>query len=908
MADDQRIRRFLDRIGQGGALESAVAAPEMVSETLGTEPERDHARSAVAKLARREPLAPQERFALESIVIPDKRPAVFIENGTYTVAHELWLHLNRDPVKALLCPAFRSIGRIELPGHPSLPYGGTGFVVGAKRLMTNRHVAEIFAAGLGTHVAFRAGLAAGVDFLRERGTLPNDAVLIKVRRVVMIHPYWDMALLEVEGLDSAHPPLTLSVRPPEDYLADGGTPAEVAVVGYPAFDPRNAVDVQTRVFEGVFNVKRLQPGLLKPRARIESFGREVDAATHDASTLGGNSGSAVIDIATGHVVALHFAGRYLEANYAVPAADLARDPRVVDAGVNFSPTPARGTDIYQRWWATAEEGEPGTTRTGEASPATPRAPVPSPPPPSAPAPALSVPQPAGGTVTVTIPLQITVSLGDPGAHDGAPAPVRAEEPAAVEAAAAPKPTPIPPPPAMPAVPVRDERAVAEGPKTFRDPFLSLYQSIAEEVARKATRLESLRAGPEPSVILAAERVAATRRAGLTEVSAGRAALESLTPIEYGQRCASLALQMLRAKVLGDDATLARLKDELDAGKCDPRWATTIEEYYKYFGVGGERRTPHYTTPAQAGTAILPLPAGCRVGLIGDWGTGADPARRLLGLVKAQKPDVLIHLGDIYYSGTPEECTRKFEAEMAAVFGPKETRIPIFTLSGNHDMYSGGVGYYDLIGRLNRAPHVQPASFFCLRSVEAGWQILAMDTGRHDHSPLGVGDAVTFVEAEEQAWLKQRIGEFAGRTILLSHHQLFSAFARIGPKDARGAADPVNPSLLGMYDGFGDDRGRVAAWFWGHEHNLCIYEAYSGLERGRCIGHGAVPVFIEDDPYEPLAGVRFPPKIVPNTQLSHDGRYYRHGFAMLSLNAGGKGSAAYVEDRDGQAVLTYAEDL
>ena len=45
--------------------------------------------------------------------------------------------------------------------------------------------------------------------------------------------------------------------------------------------------------------------------------------THDASTLGGNSGSAVIDIDSGDIVALHFAGEYLKANYAVPMYELA---------------------------------------------------------------------------------------------------------------------------------------------------------------------------------------------------------------------------------------------------------------------------------------------------------------------------------------------------------------------------------------------------------------------------------------------------------------------------------------------------------------------------------------------------------------------------------------------------------
>ena len=47
--------------------------------------------------------------------------------------------------------------------------------------------------------------------------------------------------------------------------------------------------------------------------------------THDASTLGGNSGSAIIDVDSGEVVALHFAGEYLKANYAVPMYELARD-------------------------------------------------------------------------------------------------------------------------------------------------------------------------------------------------------------------------------------------------------------------------------------------------------------------------------------------------------------------------------------------------------------------------------------------------------------------------------------------------------------------------------------------------------------------------------------------------------
>ena len=54
---------------------------------------------------------------------------------------------------------------------------------------------RFFASGLGDRrLNFINGAQAGIDFLRELNQ-PTGPTL-EVRRVVMIHPYWDMAILK----------------------------------------------------------------------------------------------------------------------------------------------------------------------------------------------------------------------------------------------------------------------------------------------------------------------------------------------------------------------------------------------------------------------------------------------------------------------------------------------------------------------------------------------------------------------------------------------------------------------------------------------------------------------------------------------------------------------------------------
>ena len=406
--------------------------------------------------------------------------------------------------------------------------------------------------------------------------------------------------------------------------------------------------------------------------------------------------------------------------------------------------------------------------------------------------------------------------------------------------------------------------------------------------------------PDIAADIAAEEYAAER--GLPKPPRPPATRE-LTKAEWGRVCAEQALQYLKAQLTNDAAALARLNDEAIMGVCDPAWRTTIEEYIKFFGPNGGRNEIPYVRPAAVGTKVIEIQSNAKVAIVGDWGTGAQPAIQLLKQINDEKPDILIHLGDIYYSGTPLECQKNFSEPVDRVLRASGRNPKVFTLSGNHDMYCGGVGYYDLIKSLNPEPFVQPASFFCLRTTDERWQFLAMDTGLHDYSPLDVADLVTFIEPEELEWHRERIKEFPGRTILLSHHQLFSAYSAIG-LIVDGKRSPLNLKLLEAFKQIARS-GKISAWFWGHEHTLSIYEPFGGLKRGRCVGNGAIPTSVIDKIYQPLTDLSETPQVKPNTELGQVGGVYAHGFALLSSKSD-TCVAAYYQDQSGKKDQIFEE--
>jgi endonuclease G len=343
-----RLKRLLTQIAPGNSIE-AVSRPDADAidregfESLGPG-NVAAAEAGLQKLAedRVQEITPSEMLGLEAIVLPRNRPVALVRGDSYDDLDDPWVSLNDDVIKKRIASLLPLIGRVEVPSSPILPYAGTGFVVGQGLIATNRHVAQLFSQGRGLTIRYRAGDAA-IDFKRQIDAPDDDrTAYLSVRAVEMIHPHWDMALLRVDDLPTDRM-LRLSVKSPEELVDHN-----VVVIGYPARDERNDVALQDRIFNRTYNVKRLQPGVIRARAKIQSFENTVNALTHDASTLGGNSGSAVIEVESGEVVALHFAGEYLKANYAVPMHELARDSRVASR-LNFEGTLPPTNDWAPAW-------------------------------------------------------------------------------------------------------------------------------------------------------------------------------------------------------------------------------------------------------------------------------------------------------------------------------------------------------------------------------------------------------------------------------------------------------------------------------------------------------------------------------------------------------------------------------
>ncbi|HMQ60618.1 MAG TPA: metallophosphoesterase [Flavilitoribacter sp.] len=346
-------------------------------------------------------------------------------------------------------------------------------------------------------------------------------------------------------------------------------------------------------------------------------------------------------------------------------------------------------------------------------------------------------------------------------------------------------------------------------------------------------------------------------------------------------------------------------------------------------------------------------------MLGDWGTGMDDAKAFLKAIwkkayldNPSKQIVFIHLGDIYYCGLPKECNEYFFKIFAAVSvelmselpgdsgydanHPFVNNPPIFTIPGNHEYYSDGYGYFELLDTLHMnwnggdSSKRQLCSFFCLRTHDNRWQFLGMDTGQADHNALSdalrglsdelglsayvqdyedrknslpswipdwvtnwpdkivqiyynvVGPFAPTLVSSEKSWFLNRMDEFSGLTIMCSHHQLFSQEATINYASPQYLNVPLKKDFGSYF------KNQIAAWYWGHEHTYAMYrDGVQGLNKGRLLGSSAYEATNEKD--TPYANNY--PMIPANSNMFHNSAIgknsdgiYNHAAAIFYLDS------------------------
>lgn len=313
-------RRQIEQVRRNSKAFHEVAERTLDKRRGEAQPGAEEARRAILDGEAMESLAAAPEvydgmLVAEAIILAELRPAYFVrETGIdldNDMAGEPDLVERIEARKTELETRSGSVGRVDLLNHWSLPYGGTGFLIADDLAVTNRHVAQLFAETLWNGYRFRRGrfgqfMRAELDYCHFHDSdLARQAQVTEILYIAKDHEP-DFALLEVRTLAEV-PPLQLSAT-----VISEGHP--VAVVGYPAEDgDRNERELMSRYFGGVYQVKRFAPGFVT--SRDES--RVV--LTSDYTSLGGNSGSPLLSLETGEIVGLHYAGRFMENNYAVTA-------------------------------------------------------------------------------------------------------------------------------------------------------------------------------------------------------------------------------------------------------------------------------------------------------------------------------------------------------------------------------------------------------------------------------------------------------------------------------------------------------------------------------------------------------------------------------------------------------------
>lgn len=234
-------------------------------------------------------------------------------------------------------------------------------------------------------------------------------------------------------------------------------------------------------------------------------------------------------------------------------------------------------------------------------------------------------------------------------------------------------------------------------------------------------------------------------------------------------------------------------------------------------------------------AIQPL----KMALFADFANGNHVSREVARRVVEGAYPYAFHLGDVYYDGNEREFREYFEEPMAPLLKTTE----LFTLAGNHEMYSKGVHFQKYVmNKASRQPGFQRQNAEMFRLRGKGVQIIGLDTmwchwaGKLFRGNAPRLDAPTRALLEE--WLTE--GDPDGINILMSSNEPFSTEC----SGVTRMLDDLAPFL---------GRGLVDLWIWGNVHHAAVFDTYTvpnSTEHGfvgACVGHGGYPFYTQGAP-------------------------------------------------------------
>lgn len=242
---------------------------------------------------------------------------------------------------------------------------------------------------------------------------------------------------------------------------------------------------------------------------------------------------------------------------------------------------------------------------------------------------------------------------------------------------------------------------------------------------------------------------------------------------------------------------------------DPGWAETLVGLVKEkLGIGRFDFLPGPEEPT-------PIPDRTRVAILGDWGTNLYGAPHCAASILRDADahhdiGAVIHLGDVYYSGTDTEIQERFLNVWPFIDGAVNRAC-----NANHEMYSGGRPY----AKRTLPAFDQSSSLFLL--ANAHWMLVGIDTAYADGT----------IYTKSLAWIDAvttHAAKAGQKVVLLSHHQPWTT----NGSSLTSLTDPILDLL---------EEKRVTAWYWGHEHLCSLWEQHRdwGLYGG-CIGHSGFP--------------------------------------------------------------------